>query len=257
MSSTSATTGTNTGNAGGGVNNVAPVVDSLGVHPSVVDVGDTVDVDGTGFDDNGQEDVAGVTVKVTAPGGATSFPSTVFAATSATDVAFHATHAVAGDAEPGTYQVDSFIADTSGAQSDVVSVVFTVLAPATESVDVSYTGSAQRLEFGGFNPGATQVESQNAFGVSNHVGHAAHFWFDMTDFTCSRGVVPVMGNAKVILGSLSGGVFTPASTQDYSESVVDFGTINDGGSLYVKVQLDQVPRAVAGSCTASFGLYHT
>ncbi|MCA1811105.1 MAG: PKD domain-containing protein, partial [Halobacteriales archaeon] len=188
--SSSSATGTNTGSAGGSVNNVAPVVDGLGVSPAVVDLGDAVDVDGTGFDDNGQEDVVGATVKVTSPGGATSFPGAQVEATGATDVAFHATHVVAGDAESGTYQVDSFLADASGAQSSVVSVTFTVLAPAQESVDVSYTGSAQRLEFGGFNPGAVQVESQNAFGVTNH-GPPAHFWFDMTDFACSRGVVPV------------------------------------------------------------------
>ena len=53
------------------------------------------------------------------------------------------------------------------------------------------------------------------------------------------------------------GTFTPRLTKDYTESTVDFGTLSDGASVFVKLELQQVPKGIAGTCTASFGLYHT
>jgi PKD repeat protein len=260
--STGTTTGTatDTGSAGGSVNNVAPGLDKLAATPSIAVIGrdQQVAIAGAAHDDNGNQDIVGVTVTVADPLGATANPAATLAndASDATAVSFAASSAVDSTTLTGTYQVDTFATDADGAQSPVVSVTFTVLPP--PAVEVGYTGAASRLDFGSFDPGATQVQSQNAFSVTNSLHEDKDFLFDMTDFTCTHGSIPVMGNAKVLLGSVDGaGVFTASATKDYTQSTVDFGTISDGTSLFVKLELQQVPLAIAGTCTASFGLYHT
>jgi hypothetical protein len=262
--STSTTSGTgaggsDTGSAGGSVNNVAPGLDTLSATPSIAVIGrDTqVGIAGTAHDDNGNQDIAGVTVTVTDPLGAAATPSATLTddASDATALSFTAASAVDGTSPTGTYQVDTFATDASGAQSPVVSLTFTVLPP--PAVDISYTGAASRLDFGSFDPGASNVVSTNQVAVRNELHEAKDFLFDMTDFTCTRGGIPVMGNAKVHLGHLDGaGAFVTDATLDYAQSTVDFGTLGDGGQVLVQMELLSVPTGIAGTCTASFGLYH-
>jgi hypothetical protein len=251
---------TDSGTAGGSVNNVAPAVDSLSASPGIAVIGRDAEVAlaGAAHDNNGNQDIAGVTVTVTDPLGAAATPAATVTndAGDATAVSFAASSAVGPTTPTGTYQVDTFASDADGAQSPVVSLTFTVLPP--PAVEVGYTDAASRLDFGSFDPGTANVESQNAFSLTNSLHEDKDFLFDMTDFTCTHGAVPVMGNAKVHLGHLDGaGDFVSDATLDYTQSTVDFGTISDGTSLFVKLELVHIPLAIAGTCTASFGLYHS
>jgi hypothetical protein len=258
--STSADGSTDTGSAGGSVNNVAPVVDSFAATPSVAVIGrdGAVGLAGTAHDDNGNADVASVTVKVTAPGGASTTPAATLAnhPSDVTALSFAASYAVDGATEVGTYQVDSFATDAGGAQSPVQAVVFRVLPP--PAVHIHYTGAASRLDFGSFNPGAHNLVSANQFAVQNELHGAREFKFDMTDFTCTRGTVPVLGHATLRLGHLDGaGAFVVDSTLPYDAAAASLGTLSDGSELLVQMELGDVPVGIAGTCTASFGLFHT
>ncbi|MEA3203293.1 MAG: hypothetical protein QOI63_968 [Thermoplasmata archaeon] len=253
-------TASDTGSAGGSVNNVAPAVDSLLASPSIAVQGSNAQVALTGgaHDDNGNADIAGVTVKVTDPTGASATPAATLTndGDDATALTFAASSAVSDTSPTGTYQVDTFATDAAGLQSPVVSLTFTLLPP--PAVQIGYTGAASQLDFGSFDPGASLVASQNAFRLTNALHQETRFLFDMTDFTCTRGAIPVLGNAKVLLGDMDEtGTFTPRLTKDYTESTVDFGTLSDGATVFVKLELQQIPKAIAGTCTASFGLYHT
>lgn len=253
------TTTTDTGSAGGSVNNIPPAIDSLAVSPSLAVIGrdSSVGVTGTAHDNNGNADVAGVTVNVAGPAGFTASltPTLTNDAHDATALAFAAASAVTSTSPTGTYQVDTFAVDKEGLQSPTVSTTFTVLPP--PAVNIQYTGSASKLDFGSFDPGASNVKSTNQFTVSNQLHADKDFLFDMTDFTCTRGTVPVMGNAKVLLGHIDQGNFVMDKTLDYTQSTVDFGTLSDGSQVSVQLELLSVPKAIAGTCTASFGLYHT
>jgi hypothetical protein len=260
LPATTTGTGTNTGSAGATVNNVAPAIDVFVVYPSMLtlDDDDVVQMGGNGHDDNGREDIATVTMKLTSPSGVSTFPQVRTGnGTDPLDLLFLAWQRMNASSEIGTYQVDGFLTDGDGVQSDTVSTTFTVLPPQPhEDVEVAYTDDFGRVSFGTFSPGATNVESQNAFTVKNNLGYDAHFLFDMADFACSRGTVPVMGNADVILAGMDeAGTFHHIATKPYTESTVDFGILDDRTSFIVKLTLRNIPKGIAGLCATSFGLY--
>jgi hypothetical protein len=256
--SPSATTTTDTGAAGGLVNNVAPVIDRLLAAPGIAVIGhdSQVALTGAAHDDNGAPDIQQVSVQVNGPGGAATQLATLTQdGSDTTAITFAAASPIAAGTPTGTYQVDTVAVDTAGAQSPTASTTFTVLPP--PAVRIDYTDGASRLDFGSFDPGATHLVSTNAFVVSNQLHADKQFWFDMTDFACTRGTVPVQGNAKVNLGHFDGATFVTDRTLDYAQSTIDFGTLSDGSTVSVQLELLNVPKAIAGTCTASFGLYHT
>ncbi|MCA1810413.1 MAG: hypothetical protein LC623_00170 [Halobacteriales archaeon] len=247
-----------TGLAGATINNLPPAIDALQANPRTSIPGHEVRVTGTAHDDNGHEDVGSVTVKVTRPSGGSAVLATTLAAggADATTLSFAATYAVAAGDEAGTYQVDSFATDATGAQSAVESTTFRVIAPSGQFTSAENPHGAGYLDFGRLDPGAIRLQSQNAMAVAPG-SPGERLSFDMADFACAHGEVPVLGNADLLLGTSDrDGGFLLLASKPYTESVVEFGTVDESVPLLVKLRLHHIPSDIGGLCTASFGLYH-
>ena len=255
--SSSASTTTNSGTAGGVVNNINPIIDSLGASPATAIIGrdDHIALAGTAHDDNGWNSITDLTTTVRGASGTLTTTRAQGSDADGISGTFAADLPLAG-LPAGNYQVDALAVDDHGAQSDVSSVAVHILPPSEVSID--YTGTALQLDFGSFDPGATLVASQNTFRVTNQLHADKQFFFDMDDFVCTHGGIPVAGHAQVLFGSTdSAGTFQEDHRVPYDQSVVDLGVLPDGATLAVKLVLDHVPVGIAGTCTTTFGIAHT